>query len=499
MSILDGIDPHFKSGKRESYETIFNVSNTMMGTALLIMPCNFYSSGVISSIIAALVMMLVSYWTCNLVIIHSRDDEVDYPQAIKRLLGEFWCRVFNFISFLLIFLVAIIHFILMANVCLSIIKNISGDSEHIAGLKEITFKKFSMQYMGIILFIVCGFLYSIKDIKKLLVINEKGIFMIILFCIFIVFLGIRALSTEEITFINTGKVGAGNEGLQLILFDTDLTELIGVFCVAYLMHNVVAGMMKSNKNPNNNSRDLFISYSIVFIIYTLLGLFGCFGVAALYHHDYKNSKGVQNPIPKSILELLSVKTEFLSGFTRTFGLISLFFVFVQLITVLPILTFFTRRQFFALIFGNDKEIPQLHNNIFNVVFNLICLGFEIPVFEPSVVVAWTGALGCLMLIYVIPILCHLSCLYYNKTEAKLDEKSIDDRSFSLKDKSGAENAKDKNELLVETSEIKSDNNCCRNDYTHEKRYSKLIIYPFYGILMSFGFAVLVVSIYNNVK
>ena len=417
MSFIETVDPHYSSGKRESYETIFNVSNTMMGTALLIMPCNFYNSGVISSILAALVMMFISFWTCNLIVIHSKDDEIDYPLAIKRLLGPIWERIFNFLSFLLLLLIAIIHFILMANVALSIIKNLSGNSENVAGLKEITFKKFSMQYMGFILFVLCGYLYSLKDIKKILVINDKGIYMIFLYCIFVIYLGISALVNEEITFVTTGEIGKANEGLELILFNTDLTELVGVFSVAYMVHNAVCGMMKSNKNSENNTRDLLIAYCIVFFNYALLGLFGCFAVSALYHHDYYDEKGLPKSTPKSILELLSNESVFLGKFSRIFGLISLFFVFVQLTTVLPILNFFTRRQFFGLILGSEKEESNLQTHIFNLVFNLICLGFEIPVFEPGVVVAWTGALGSLMLIYVIPIWCHLKCLYFNNNRS----------------------------------------------------------------------------------
>jgi sodium-coupled neutral amino acid transporter 9 len=496
---------------RSSYEVIFNVANTMMGTALLVMPCNFYMSGMITSILAAAVMMFISYWTCNLIIIHSRDDEYDYPLAIRRLLGPTWEKIFNFISFLLLLLVSIIHFILMANVLYSIIINISGEDGW-PGFTDITFKSFSMQWVGVILFFLCGGLYSLNSIRKILIINDKGVYMVLLFSLYVMYLGVAALARTDIEFVATGEPGKANQGLQIVLFDADLSQLIGVFSLAYMVHNAVTGMMKNSKDPLKNSRNLLVAYLIVFSKYCILGIFGSFAVAALYNSEYDS----KNP-PKNIMELLTKKGGFLLGFERVLGMISLFFVFVQLTTVLPILNFFTKRQFYGLILGTKVEnISKFQMHLFNIVFNLICLAFEIPVFEPIIVISYTGAIGGFLLIYIIPIYCHLTCLYFKKENVKQIDEALISKNNGIK--SDGEDNYDDNKVddsLNDSKEskvklfglddkkmnklISDEIEECRTDHTHEMTYSKPVVYTFYILLALYGLFILIISIYSNFK
>eukprot|EP00340_Litonotus_pictus_P000139 CAMPEP_0170525586 /NCGR_PEP_ID=MMETSP0209-20121228/11014_1 /TAXON_ID=665100 ORGANISM="Litonotus pictus, Strain P1" /NCGR_SAMPLE_ID=MMETSP0209 /ASSEMBLY_ACC=CAM_ASM_000301 /LENGTH=536 /DNA_ID=CAMNT_0010814885 /DNA_START=105 /DNA_END=1715 /DNA_ORIENTATION=- len=536
----------------------------MLGTALLVMPCNFYLSGLITSMIGSVIMCLVSYWTANLIIMHSKDDEYDYPLAIRRLLGPAWEKIFNFVSFLLLFLVSIIHFILMANIAYSLVVNISGSKEGWPEFSDITFSQFSMQYMGIILFFLMAGLYSLNSINKILMINDKGIYMIMLYSLYVMYLGIDSLSRGNLEFVVSGEPGKEKEGLQLILFNSEVSDLVGVFAIAYFIHNVVVGMMKSGKDSSKNSRNLGIAYIIVFAKYTILGLFGSFAVAGLYNADYDPDKK-----PKNIMELLSGHNPFLSNFSRILGIIALFLVFVQLTTVLPILNFFTRRQFFGLILGADVEkISKTKMHLFNLVFNLVCLGFEIAVLEPTIVIAYTGAFGGFILIYVIPILSHIKCMYWGKPTSdqsnenfqegqqqsadpeksdviyETDEEkqtSHDSENISViqveelkpsndaiqtnelsksenKDilgsgkygksaKSINKNAQNtlsslnmksennKLEYLIE----KESNNGCRCNKFHAKKYNKILVYGFYFLLLSFGVAILVVSVYTMVK
>eukprot|EP00340_Litonotus_pictus_P011915 CAMPEP_0170536680 /NCGR_PEP_ID=MMETSP0209-20121228/102281_1 /TAXON_ID=665100 ORGANISM="Litonotus pictus, Strain P1" /NCGR_SAMPLE_ID=MMETSP0209 /ASSEMBLY_ACC=CAM_ASM_000301 /LENGTH=344 /DNA_ID=CAMNT_0010838067 /DNA_START=652 /DNA_END=1683 /DNA_ORIENTATION=+ len=342
--------------------------------------------------------------------------------------------------------------------------------------------------------------------SKILMINDKGIYMILLFSLYVIYLGIYALIDKDIEFVATGKPGEKKEGLQIVLFDTDLTQLIGVFALAYMVHNAVTGLMKNNKKSENNSRDLFFAYSIVWTKYTILGVFGSFAVAALYNSDYD----IDNK-PNNIMDLLSKETDFLYGFSRIMGIIALFFVLVQLTTVLPILNFFTRRQFFGLILGSEVEkLSKFQTHMFNLAFNLVCLGFEIPVFEPVVVISYTGALGGFLLIYIIPIYCHLTCLYFDKKKTTGDSgsegESVDSRSeadintehqnlnkeendrerkHSRKSKYSENNkskpsinqAEHKVKILGFDEEkverlIQEEEMMCRTDHTHEKTYNK---------------------------
>ena len=275
-----------RAHKQSSFNTIFNISNTMMGSALLVMANNFYFSGMISSILAALVMGFVSYYTADLIIAHSKDEEIDYPEAIQRILGKPWPLVFNLTSAILLYLGGLVHFVLMSEVLYALLKNIISGSQNLATKDEITFNNFSMQYIGLIVFIICTLLFSIKQLKGILKVNDKGLYMILVFCLFTIYIGIDALFRSNISFQLTGDPGKINQGLTITLFTPYLITLNGIFSLAYLMHNAITGIMKNNKDSSKNSRDLKISYTTVFVAYVILGVFGCFAVAALYNAIY---------------------------------------------------------------------------------------------------------------------------------------------------------------------------------------------------------------------
>lgn len=469
--------------RRSSIETSFNVANTMMGTALLVMPVNFYKTGIVTSVIGAIVLLVVSYWTCNLCVIHSRDDEIDYPSAIKRLLGRYGEICFNCLSMFLLMLVAIIHFILMANVLYAIIINFQADPHSFPAFDEISFSKFSMQYTGIILFFLCAFIYCIKDLSIILKINDKGIYMILTFTIFIIYLGAYALATEDITFKTTGCSGYDKQGLDIVLFNLDVTEIIGVFSLAYMVHNNVVGLMKENKNSAKNSRDLLVAYVIVFVKYTLLGIMGSFSIAAMINH----TKGID--ISKDVKNIMTFLIDhdntFIGPIQRVFGLISLIFIFIQLTTVLPILNFFTRRQFFGLLHNNEREVKRWEFHTFNIIFNCLCLGFEIFVFEPITVISYTGAFGGFFLIYVLPISLHIKCLYW-------DTPTEDIKQIELTEDPHIQTSLNNSDLMLGTPK----ENECRRDHTHEKLYNRTLVFAGYGFLVLFGLGVLISTLYS---
>lgn len=476
---------------RNSFETCFNVANTMMGTALLVMPIKFYNTGTITSVIGAIIMFAISYWTCNLCVIHSRDDEPDYPYAIRRVLGKQGEVSFNFLSMFLLLLVAIIHFILMANVLYSIIVNFSSDPKSFPKATEIDFTKFSMQWTGIIISVGCFVLFCFRDISIILKINDKGIYMILTFTIYVIYLGIKALSQEDITFKVSGKSGENKDGLDITLFNTDVSQIIGVFSLAYMVHNAAVGLMKENKDSSKNSRDLFIAYIIVLVKYCMLGIFGSFAIAGMIHHSKKEDKFKTSDIMQFIIEH---ENDFFTEVQRDIGIGSLVLIFIQLTTVLPILNFFTRRQFFGLFYGNESEIKNYQFHLFNAVFTLLCLGFEIVVIEPVIVIAYTGAFGGFFLIYILPVVIHLKCLYFGNGKVKTNTINETGNADTTQISQGEEHL-----IMSVDSNGEVIRPCCRTDHTHQKIYDKNLVLAGYGALVLFGIFVLVISIYSIVK
>jgi sodium-coupled neutral amino acid transporter 9 len=435
-------------------------------------------------------MFAISYWTCNLCVIHSRDDEPDYPYAIRRVLGSKGEIAFNFLSMFLLLLVAIIHFILMANVLYSIIVNFSENPKSFPHPDEIDFTQFSMQWTGIIIAIGCFLLFCLKDISIILKINDKGIYMILTFTLYVIYLGIKALVQEDISFKSSGDSGSDRDGLDITLFNTDLSQIIGVFSLAYMVHNAAVGLMKENKDSSKNSRDLLIAYLIVLVKYCMLGVFGSFAVAGMLKHSKLEKKLKISDIMQFIIEH---DNDFFTEVQRDIGIGSLIFIFIQLTTVLPILNFFTRRQFFGLIYGNESEIKPYQFHLFNVVFTLLCLGFEIAVIEPIIVIAYTGAFGGFFLIYILPVVIHLKCLYFGNGKIKtntINESGNDLTQITHNDEHLIMSVDSNGEVIRP---------CCREDHTHQKVYNKKFVLVGYSALILFGLFVLGISIYSIVK
>lgn len=460
--------------KQSSFQTIFNVSNSMMGSALLVMPVNFYISGLISALISSFIVAIISYLTCNLVVIHSRDDEIDYPEAILRILGKPWAVLFNVMSMILLYLVGLIHFVLMAEVFYSVVKNIVTDSSGFAPSDTISFSVFSMQYVGLIMFAICMILFSIKDLRHILRVNDKGVYMILTFCVFIIYLAFDVCFREGVSFVTTGIPGENPKELKLILFTDNLETLIGIFALAYMIHNSIAGIMKNNRDSNKNSRDLGISYGLVFILYSILGIAGMIAVAGLF-------KAMKLPeVPKTIMELLIKTNPYLSTAQYVLGCIALTLIFTQLTTVIPILCFFTRRQMFDLFYGPKKKIPAWQFHLFNIAYALSCLVVEIFVLDINKIVGFTGAVGGFLLIYIIPIYLHIKCVYYQ-------QKPFIRNSAA-------------HEMLIdtETPDLSTQFEKCR-DHSNVMIKNVYVAYGLYGLFIIFGLGILIAQIYDLVR
>jgi amino acid permease len=67
--------------------TIFSAANTMIGSGLVSLPWAFQQSGAMLSVILCLIAVLISYYTCNLIIKCAKHDE-DYQKTIYKYLGK---------------------------------------------------------------------------------------------------------------------------------------------------------------------------------------------------------------------------------------------------------------------------------------------------------------------------------------------------------------------------------------------------------------------------
>lgn len=98
----------------------------MVGPNVLLLPLKFYSTGVASCIISALVIGFITYKTCKLTYVTSFLHEIEYISTVKRVLGTKWMTLYFFNSIFIVWLAAIIFFLTLSDAVYSGICFASG-------------------------------------------------------------------------------------------------------------------------------------------------------------------------------------------------------------------------------------------------------------------------------------------------------------------------------------------------------------------------------------
>jgi sodium-coupled neutral amino acid transporter 9 len=103
-------------GTDSSTKTVFNIANTMIGSTVIVFPILFIKDGLVGSVIIMFVIGCIQYLTCRLLVLHNRQDELDFNSSILRIGGR-KLNIFNSIlNLLLLFLVCIIYYqLIVAN------------------------------------------------------------------------------------------------------------------------------------------------------------------------------------------------------------------------------------------------------------------------------------------------------------------------------------------------------------------------------------------------
>jgi sodium-coupled neutral amino acid transporter 9 len=176
-------------------------------------------------------------------------------------------------------------------------------------------------------------------------------------------------------------------------FNTELFSLTGVLMLSYFIHNGALSIMR-NGNQKTNSTDMTIAFSCVCATYLLVAV--CFFVS------FDGGKE-------------GIKQNFLQNFVTTdgnyiFAFVAEIFVFLQLITVFPLLLFIVRATTFSTIY-NGNVYPSL---IHVIVLNLMALtaGVMVAIYYPNIgsVLQYTGAVCGGFYVYALPLLVRRAAL-----------------------------------------------------------------------------------------
>lgn len=379
-----------KDKLQPSSTIVFSLANTMMGPTLLLLPLSVVNVGLLTSTIVAIILCAVSYKTCNLTHLHANPDEFEYISAIDRILGKTWKYVYVLFSIIILWMAGIIYFLSLCDVIYSAIQLIFDVT--LVAESTISFKSFSYQYVGIIIMGSICWLFFLPRLGRILDLTEKGIYSIAVETIFLIYLGIKTMASGHASFVfykdppDETSIGATTSA--------SLSYTIGVYAMAFVIHNAVVAIVRKNKNQANNSRDVGYAYIITLFFYIITGIFGAIGLYS-----------------KSGLQLNTVLSDSLYDRndmpTFVFAIISQLMSAFQLITVLPVLNNIIRTQVFIMIWGEDGFPPKFALVIFNIVFILTFLIVQLLDISPNTVMSYAGAFVGFVIVYLVPIYIHL--------------------------------------------------------------------------------------------
>ena len=394
--LLQPEESKIKYEKTSTLKTIISMTNNIVGSTILILPNLNMNCGIFTVQGVSILIGLITCHTCDMFISHLRDDEQDIPEVIKRVLGKKWANAFAVVSGIANIVFCLSYFLLMCNmfypICTFVLTLCGSNS--FAPKFEVTFSTFSFQYAAIIASLPCIFMVFLKDINIIMKFAQFGVVPMVSFILFVIYIVFDNLAA--------GRIDVSN----MNLYTWDIHEVAGIFAIAYYFHTAACPVAKSNHKPENNSRDLFLSYLNAWIIY---GFIGCFGYIGVMGRPFSRANNIMD----------------FFGNDSIFAFIIQIVFFLKLCSVYPILCYAGRTQLLTIFQKNGLEVPQWKGYIYNIVVLSLSLAVALPCADPSVIISFNGAITGFILIYIFPIKMHVQCI--------LDFKSLKEQSELTRD------------------------------------------------------------------
>jgi sodium-coupled neutral amino acid transporter 9 len=173
--------------------------------------------------------------------------------------------------------------------------------------------------------------------------------------------------------------------------------LPGILSMAYFVHSAVTTLVKDNRNQENNARDLGIAYFLVFITYTILGL--------VFYLAYPGWKGCMTDM-------------FIENFDKKEWIVPMMDVlmFIRILTVYPLLTYFIRVQNFSVFCNTDwPGYPR----VMMVNFFLVALGCSCAMFYDKIgdIIRYAGSFCSMIYMFFLP--CCIYMMYQKKQTGRI--------------------------------------------------------------------------------
>ena len=311
------------------------------------------------------------------------------------------------------FAVVVIYYELMSQALFPIILAlIQWITNHEISLDTgLALNRFSLFYTCIALTIILFPIVSKKDISLFIKLNTFGVLFVWIILLFILAYGFYSFTNT--TFVISNEPNNFDSDIRNIsLFKSSFNSLAGMMTLGYYLHGIGLSITKETEHPENNIRDVFIGYFMVFLSYTLVGSLGYLGFSgSLFKLDIWNTQN---------LLYMFKATDILAFIVRVT-------CFLQMFSVYPML-FWITRNFFSSILNKGNEMNGKSALIFNAALILIATAIGATFPKVGSILGYVGGFVGLGLIYIIPIAVYLKRYKMNLEQPQivqaLDENRI---------------------------------------------------------------------------
>jgi hypothetical protein len=221
-------------------------------------------------------------------------------------------------------------------------------------------------------------LTSVKELTVFVKMNSVGLVFVAYICSFILYK----------SYEDPSQIHFELEAPELSL---GMAQFGGVMVLSFFVHSAIMSIMKNQKQPEHNGRDLTIAYMLVGLTYALIG-----GSAYIrFNHE---------ELPQDFLNLFPQ-----NDVTAVIARICLL---LQLMTVFPLILYVVRIQFFGYLF--NKQYPGRTQVVLLNGTILLCTTL-ITLYYPKVgdIQRYTGAICGFILIFLMPTSLYISSNYHS--------------------------------------------------------------------------------------
>ena len=215
-------------------------------------------------------------------------NDIDYTDSLWKQFGKpGW--TFGMISFIIMFTVPIILLFQLLSqnlfpIILAVIEAFNGGDRELD--LKVDWSEFSYSWTCVIIFATVYIMGIPKDVSIYAKINSFGVVFIGIIILFMLGLGFYSMTNTDFTYSES----AYNDYLAKKAIDPDtpylsyidiassnFAPIMGILGGGYYFHNMSLAVIRNARNPENNIRDVFVGYLLVFLTYVCAGSLGYYG------------------------------------------------------------------------------------------------------------------------------------------------------------------------------------------------------------------------------